>query len=130
MRLFHINMCQKKDWILISAIVAAAFLSAILTAWAHSSTGKLLRITINGELYGEYSLSEDQVIMIEQQSGYNKIVIENNAAYVEEADCPDGYCMDYKPVSKGNETIICLPHKLVLEVIGASNQNQPDVIVQ
>lgn len=123
-------MLQRKDRILIIAIIITAALSAALTAWMRSSTGEILRITIDGELYGEYRLSESQTITIDQALGHNEIVIENHTAYMKEADCPDGYCMDYKPISRGNETIICLPHKLVVEVIGASDGQQPDVIVQ
>ena len=123
-------MLQRKDIILIIIIVIIAALSAALTALTRNSAGELLRITIDGELYGEYRLSESRTITIHQELGQNEIVIENNTAYMKEADCPDRYCMDYQPISRGNETIICLPHKLVAEVIGASDGQQPDVIVQ
>ena len=46
-----------------------------------------------------------------------------------EADCADRYCMAYKPISKSGETIICLPHRLVVEVAGDRESQLPDVIV-
>ena len=123
-------MFQKKDCILIVAVLFVAALSALIMALPQSTTGHMVQITIDGKIYGEYSLSDSQTITVDEPLGYNKVVIENGMAYMDEADCPDKYCMDYKPVSKGNETIICLPHKLVVEVIGKTDIQQPDVVVQ
>lgn len=142
MRLFHINafnlknvlknknMLNKKDCILIIAVLFAAAVSALSMALYQGTEGQTIRITIDGEIYGEYNLSEDQTITINGVHGYNSVVIESGAAYMDAADCPDKYCVEYKPVSKGNETIICLPHRLVVEVIGGKDAGQPDVIVQ
>ena len=33
-----------------------------------------------------------------------------------EADCPDQYCVEHAAIDKVNETIVCLPHKVVLEI--------------
>lgn len=123
------NMFRKKDFVLIAGIIVIAAVSALLIAFAQRAAGATVRITIDGALYGEYSLSEDQIISVDEILGYNRLVIENGCAYMDDADCPDRYCMDYKPVSKGGETIICLPHKLVVEVTGARDEQQPDVIV-
>ena len=51
------------------------------------------------------------------------IRIEDGQAYMEEADCPDGYCMEQGGISGQKQTIVCLPHKLVVEVI---RQNDTD----
>lgn len=126
MRFFPIKI--KKDYILIMLIVIPAAASALVTAAVQRGAEAAVRVTIDGTVYGEYSLSEEQVITIDRPSGYNQIVIENGTAYMGEADCPDRYCMDYRPISKGNETIICLPHRLVVEVVGESDGQQPDAV--
>ena len=92
--------------------------------------GEKVCITINGMFYGEYSLTENQVIIIDEPFGYNQIMIENGTVFMSEADCPDKYCMEYKPISKISETIVCLPHKLVVEVKGIVEEQSLDVIVQ
>ena len=141
MRLFRINTADfrtakfrtifyKKDCILIMAVLFVAVLSALIIVLLQGDEGQTVRITIDGEIYGEYSLSDHQTIVIDGAYGHNRIIIEGGAAYMDEADCPDKYCMDYNPVSKGNETIICLPHRLVVEVIGKTGLMQPDVIAQ
>lgn len=122
-------MFRKKDFILIAIIVVIAAVSALLILFVQREAGATVRITIDGVFYGEYSLSEEQSISIDEGLGHNRLVIEDGSAYMADADCPDKYCMDYKPVSRGGETIICLPHKLVVEVTGTRDTQQPDVIV-
>ena len=46
------------------------------------------------------------------------MVIADGTADVTQADCPDKICVDHAPISRDRETIICLPHKLVVEVKG------------
>lgn len=120
---------RKKDFILIGIIVATAAVSALLLMFTQGDPGATVRITIDGALYGEYSLSEEQSISIDEKLGHNRLVIEDGSAYMADADCPDKYCMDYKPIAKSGEMIICLPHKLVVEVTGTQDEQQPDVIV-
>ncbi|MDE5698877.1 MAG: NusG domain II-containing protein [Lachnospiraceae bacterium] len=122
-------MFRKKDFILIAIIVVIAAVSALLILFVQREAGATVRITIDGVFYGEYSLSEEQSISIDEGLGHNRLVIEEGSAYMADADCPDKYCMDYKPISRGGETIICLPHKLVVEVTGTRDTQQPDVIV-
>lgn len=122
-------MFRKKDFILIAVIIVTAAVSAILIAFARRTAGASVCVTIDGVLYGEYSLSEEQSVLIDEKLGFNRIVIENDSVYMADADCPDKYCMEYKPISRGGETIICLPHKLVVEVTGTRDAQQPDVIV-
>lgn len=123
------RMFQKKDFVLAAVIAIIAGISALVVMFAQSGAGASVRVTVDGALYGEYSLSKEQSIFIESASGYNRLLIKNGSAYMAEADCPDKYCMDYKPVSRGGETIICLPHRLVVEVTGTRDAHQPDVVV-
>jgi hypothetical protein len=49
-------------------------------------------------------------------------VIENNTARIKEADCPDELCVHQKEISKTGESIICLPHKLVIRISGGEEK--------
>ncbi|GFI22092.1 hypothetical protein IMSAGC011_00865 [Lachnospiraceae bacterium] len=122
-------MFLKKDFILFVGIILVAILAMLLILPTWTKNGEKICIMIDGTLYGEYSLSQNQTIIVNEPLGYNKIIIENGAVYMDEADCPDKYCMKYKPIKNNSETIICLPHKLVLEVKGENNVSQVDVIV-
>ena len=47
---------------------------------------------------------------------------------MEEADCPDGYCKEQGHISKNKQTIVCLPHKLVVEISDDSEKSEPDSV--
>ena len=54
-------------------------------------------------------------------------------AHVTDADCPDQVCIRMGKISKTGENIVCLPHKLVVQLEGdsaADEQDELDVIIQ
>ena len=52
------------------------------------------------------------------------IVIEKGEVYMEDADCPDKLCMKQGSISGTGQTIVCLPHKLVVTV---ENGKEPEL---
>lgn len=71
-----------------------------------------IRITVDGEEYGIYSLSQNQVISIGET---NVCEIKDGQVTMIQADCPDHLCMHQKPVGTNGGTIVCLPNKVVIE---------------
>ena len=43
-----------------------------------------------------------------------------------EADCPDKICVNTGKISKIGETIVCLPHRVVVEIQGEVSQSDSD----
>ena len=112
---------KKKDIILGIGIIAVALLMLLFMQINRGEEGNRIQVTLNGKVYGTYSLEKDQVIEIEEGSFYNKIRVEDGKAYMEEANCPDGYCEEQGKISRHTQTIVCLPHKLVVEVLESDN---------
>lgn len=108
---------KKRDIYLVLVLLIIAVLMFVFINMSHQTAGNRIRITIDGEVYGTYSLEDDQTIEIKEDLGINTVQIKDGRAKMIEADCPDGYCMDQNEISRENETIVCLPHKLVVEVI-------------
>lgn len=54
---------------------------------------------------------------------YNLLCISAGEVWMEAADCRDQICVRHKPVSHSLESIICLPHRLSVEIIGASGED-------
>jgi hypothetical protein len=76
-------------------------------------------VTVDGAAYGVYELDEPRRVEITVDGRTaNLLVIENGAASMEEADCPDELCVRQGTISKSGQTIVCLPHRLVAEVTG------------
>ena len=61
-------------------------------------------------------LDDDARIEVATSFGTNVIVIENGTARVAEADCPKGSCMHQRPISRPGEQLVCLPHRLWVEI--------------
>lgn len=122
---------KKKDWYLIAGLLLIAGILFLVMGMGRQAEGKEIRITVDGETIGVYSLSENQEIPVYGELGENLIHIEDGKAWMEEADCPDGYCMEQGKISREKQTIVCLPHKLVVEVTAdetAVNENTEDFV--
>lgn len=75
-------------------------------------------VTQNGKEIRQIDLSADQEITIAAENGYNTLLIQNGTISVSDADCGDHTCIHTGRISHEGEQIVCLPHKLVIEVIG------------
>ena len=85
--------------------------------------GSTVKVTVNGQIYGTYSLDKNQTVEIKTENGYNILVIENGTARIEEASCPDGVCSSHRPIRFSNSSIICLPNKVVVSINGEEKEN-------
>lgn len=110
------KLIKKSDIILLTAVIILA-LFALAYVMLTRKTGKSVQISIDGELLETFELSEDREHQIITEKGKNVIVIKNDTVDVIEADCPDKVCVNHVPVENAGETIICLPHKLVIEIV-------------
>lgn len=110
---------KKNDIILIGAILALALLAYIgMTFFQGANTHDAEAVVlIDGVEYGRFPLATDVVERIELPDGsYNVLVIKEGKADVTEASCPDGICVNHRAVNRQNQSITCLPNKLVVEI--------------
>lgn len=117
---------HKNDVIFIAVILGIVIIAAALL-FLFRTAGDRVIVTVDGQLFGEYSLNEDRTVEIRNGDGYNLLVIESGRAYIKEANCPDGICSDHWPVEYAGESIICLPNKVVVE-IHTQGTDGPDII--
>ena len=123
---------KKREWILGAAIILVAVIMYIAMNATQSDDGMAVKITLDGKEYGTYSLDEDREIEIKTDNGNNKVAIHNESVEMKEADCPDKYCVKQGKINKTRQNIVCLPHKIVVEIISAdsSKQNEADAIAK
>lgn len=110
---------MKKNEIIIIIGLLAVSLIGIAAFYLINKTDSPLsvRVTRQGEVIGIFPLSEDRTEIFTDATGFNTLEISDGTAKMVEADCPDHICVKTYPISSPGETIICLPHKLVVEVI-------------
>lgn len=121
----------KNDVIFIAALLTVLILAGLGFSFLRAN-GDRITVTVNGELYGVYRLDEDAEVELrtgENGEELNCLVIREGRAYIETATCPDGICASHKPIFRVGESIVCLPHRIVITVVGPENDTKPDLIV-
>jgi hypothetical protein len=117
---------KKGDILLICVILCLAAAGLIYMNMGPKETGGTLTVTVGGEVYGTYDLGSDQEVDVDTDGGHNRFQIKAGTVSMIEADCPDQYCVNHAAIDKVNETIVCLPHKVVLEITEGEAQTDID----
>lgn len=114
---------HKKDIIFILAALAAVLLFYAGIHLRGADAGATVKITVDGAVYGIYALDEDQEIpVLVDGVQTNYVRISDGEADMVTATCPDLLCVHQKKISKANEMIVCLPNKVVVEVVAADGE--------
>ena len=113
-----VKILKKKEIIFISAILILALALWGGMSFVNKGRHGSIKITVDGQEYGTYSLSKDQIIKINDT---NVCEIKDGKAYMLSADCPDHLCMKQKSTKKEALSYASLI-RLLLKVIKARIQ--------
>lgn len=129
---------------MIGGCLAAAFILAVVFMARHD-TGSMAVISCDGTQLYQVALHQTDtqgqtqyyLILLKEQGeqgidvhvmhseeypelpvgySYNLLSVHDETVAMEAADCRDQVCVRHKPVSADKENIICLPHRLVIEI--------------
>ncbi|MCM1134515.1 MAG: NusG domain II-containing protein [Clostridium sp.] len=107
----------RKDIILLSGILLTAFLAWLLPTLINKGRPAVVKVYQEGQETAVYPLTGDLVTAIPWgEEHYNLLLIDGGKVSVSDADCPDQLCVKQRSISNNGESIICLPHKLVLQI--------------
>lgn len=81
-----------------------------------------VEIKVDGERYQLIKLGEEKEVKIKKEGRYNIIKVHDNGVEMVEANCPDHICTKTGFISKVGSTIVCLPHKIYIEIIGNAKE--------
>jgi hypothetical protein len=110
---------KRNDLLLILCLLVVAVLIWLAIS-LRTTDGAWVVVTRDGNEIARYELSEDTEVDINDEAGYNKLVIKDGIADVTDADCPDRLCVRQTAISKNGQSIVCLPHKLVISIEGGA----------
>lgn len=115
-------MKRKTPYLLIFLLALA--LVCVLGFWLlkNADRGTVAVISVDGEVLDTIDLArvtESYEIQIDTQYGHNTLLVEPGAISVIDADCPDHVCMKQGKLTGGGLSIICMPHRLVIEMGGS-----------
>lgn len=111
---------KKMDIILICVVLMLAGGLYFFFA-SGAEDGSYAVIFVDGEELTCLPLDEDTIYKVEHEDGYNTVEIRSGYAVMQEADCRDQICVEHKHIHRVGETLVCLPHKLVVEIKGDSD---------
>ncbi|MDQ0089299.1 hypothetical protein J2T12_002711 [Paenibacillus anaericanus] len=128
---------KRGDMLLIGLIVIVA-LAFLVPRWFesseknHNETPKVANITVDGKLFKTVELTkEEQIIDVKTEFGYNILKVHDYGIEMIEADCPDEVCLSFGFVERNGGTIVCLPHRVLVEIEGIPGEGDDvDVIVK
>lgn len=75
-------------------------------------------------------LSKDDVLTVASSAGTNVVEVQSGKVRVSEADCPNQDCVDQGRISNAGQQIVCLPHKLVVNITDEDAASAYDVVGQ
>ena len=116
----------KSDFILILFLL---FIGIGITVWIYypkSTPASTVEVRENGKLILSLPLSENTKQTIRcTDGGSNQFLIQDGAVTMTDADCGKT-----GPIRETGQSIVCLPHRLVITITDSSSDSAPDAIVR
>jgi hypothetical protein len=112
-------LIKKADVVLIIGLClfAVAFLFVFNLSGSKGGNAVIRR---DGVLYKDVPLATDMVldILSTESKLLNTVEIKDGKTRMVYAVCPDGLCLRQGHIRYTNETIVCLPNKVTVEIVG------------
>ena len=122
---------KRLNLILVLAIAAIACVGLVATRLMGTNTNADTATVVirDGEqnVY-ELPLSQNTTKSVTTDLGTNLIEIKDGRVHVEEAHCPNQDCVHQGWIDAAGQQIVCLPHKLTVDIVDASAETTYDVV--
>lgn len=136
-----LKMMKKGDVLIIGLLVILSFLPLALVnnqkknMTENTEPKDYVVITVDGEELHRMELKDDSTIesyQYESEEGHqNRIERNGMSAYMADANCADSLCVQQGEISKNGEVIVCLPHRVLVEIVsegGSVEDTEVDLI--
>lgn len=126
-------MKRKNDAILIIFItiisaISILFMSINKNRQVKDDEKAMVVMSVDGKIEREIELSKDgDYGIVDDDGAYNIISIKGGVVNMKDANCPDKLCIHQGNISRNGDTIVCLPHGLIVEIKSTKN-SEVDVI--
>ena len=115
-------------------ILFLLFIGIGITVWIYypkSTPASTVEVRENGKLILSLPLSENTKQTIRcTDGGSNQLLIQDGAVTMTDADCDDKTCVKTGSIKENGQSIVCLPHRLVITITDSSSDSAPDAIVR
>ena len=114
---------RKKELIAVLVLVLIACITFVCVRFFVEDKGKYVKVYVNNKLDKTFDLNKDNRYLIDTKKGYNLLIIKNGKASVVDSDCPNQICVNKGAISKNDESIICLPHHVVVTIESSEDKD-------
>ena len=122
-------MIKKADIVLLIIILAVGIPLSVLSLTA-GTAGDKVQISADGEVYGIYPQDMDREIEVTEDGHTNHITIKDGQVSMSYSTCLNQICVNTGAISETKDAIVCLPNRVVVEIIssGEGKGGDADVI--
>lgn len=121
-------MIKKADIILLIVILAVGIPMSVLSLTAGTG-GDKVKISTDGQVYGIYPLNEDCEIDVTEDGHTNHITIKDGQVSMSYSTCRNQVCVNTGAISQTKDAIVCLPNRVVVEIISSEKGKGGDADV-
>ena len=126
---------KKRDLLIIALLlVCAGALYLVSQVSLGGTVASTIVVTQDGKEVLRRPLAMENTYEIAQEDGsLNVIAVKDGAVFMQEANCRDGLCIRQGKMRNAAKTIVCLPHKVVVQLVGdvpADEGSDLDIIIQ
>lgn len=129
---------KRGDKLLIAVLLLCALIFIIIKSFPSDVSEKMhnnrvAKITIDGKLFRTVELTaEAQEIEVKApDGGSNLLKVHDYGIEMIDADCPDKVCLTFGFITNPNQTIVCLPHRMLVEIEDLNDEgDEVDAVVQ
>lgn len=131
-----LRMIKRGDIIIVALLMLSSFIPLGVFSYQQAmAAGSALQVVVevDGEVIHTFDLLDDgktETFVYTDDHGHeNTIVREGLSVRMAEASCNDQVCVKMNPIDAAGETILCLPHRVLVEVRSTNGeQTEPNDI--
>ncbi len=123
---------KKADYIILSGLLLLGILLTFIIFRPSGNKPAMLEVRQNGSLLMTFPLTDNITKTIEDKNGSkNVFTIQDGIVTMTEANCGDHTCIQTGKIANTGESIVCLPHRLVLQIVSEQESDEliPDAVV-
>ena len=127
------SLLRPWDGIIVVILILLSFAPVLVFSLnrASSPTQEAV-LSVDGKEIKTFDLSDNSQAYTyryeDKDRDYNLIEVKGNRIRIKEADCGDQICVRRGWIEQSGETIVCLPHKLLIEV-KSSDGGEPGSVI-
>lgn len=121
---------KKLDIVLIISLILFSFIFIIKDRFfASNSNNKYIAVSVDGKDYKNLEFKEKTYIYpLKTKFGFNKIEVAKDYVRVLEADCPNKLDVQQGKIYRANQSIVCIPNRMIIQIKSKDNQNADDEV--